>query len=155
MDRSKIGKFIARQRKAINLTQEELAERLGVTNKSVSKWENGVCLPDASSYQMLCEILGISINELFAGEKLIEVDRNQANEYLIDLLASRIYDADCGIGFDEFRNYLVGISETTVLLSGFESKSEAVEYMMRETDLSYEECSDAFDFYIGLNKRRA
>lgn len=70
MDQVKIGKLIAKCRKEKKMTQVELANQLGVTNKSVSKWENGVCLPDVSLYKKLCEILGITLNEFFSGKKL-------------------------------------------------------------------------------------
>ena len=70
MDLVKIGKYIASKRKALGLTQVQLAEKLGMSNKSVSKWERGVCLPDVSVYMELCEILGISLNEFIAGEDL-------------------------------------------------------------------------------------
>ena len=66
----KIGKYIAEKRKGLGLTQKQLAEKLGMSDKSVSKWERGVCLPDVSVYMELCEILGISINEFFAGEDI-------------------------------------------------------------------------------------
>ena len=59
MDQIKIGKFIAECRKEKGLTQVQLAEQLGTTDKSVSKWENGVCLPDSSQYEPLCNILNI------------------------------------------------------------------------------------------------
>lgn len=72
MDQIKIGKLIAKCRKEKNITQKQLANRLGVTDKSVSKWENGICLPDVSLYKNLCEILGLSLNEFFAGEKIAE-----------------------------------------------------------------------------------
>ena len=65
MNQEKIGRFIAENRKAKKLTQEGLAEKLGITNKSISKWENGNCLPDSSLFKPLCQILDISINELF------------------------------------------------------------------------------------------
>ena len=68
MDQTKIGRLIAKCRKNKNLTQERLAEKLGTTNKSISKWENGNCLPDSSLYEPLCEVLNVSINELFAGQ---------------------------------------------------------------------------------------
>lgn len=154
MNQEKIGRFIAENRKAKKFTQEELAEKLGITNKSVSKWENGNCLPDSSLFKPLCKILDISINELFVGEKLNDEGKKEANEYLIKLLASRLYDSDCGITYDEFLNALTRISETTVLLSKFNTKGEAVEYLMNETNLSYEECSKAYDSYIGLNQKR-
>lgn len=153
MNQEKIGRFIAENRKAKKLTQEGLAEKLGISNKSISKWENGNCLPDSSLYQPLCKILDISINELFAGEKLNDADKKEANEYLINLLASRLYDSDCGITYDEFLNALTRISETTVLLSKFKTKEEAVEYLMNETNLPYEECSKAYDCYISLNQK--
>lgn len=154
MNQEKIGRFIAENRKAKKLTQEELAEKLGITNKSISKWENGNCLPDSSLFKPLCKILGISINELFAGEKLNDEEKKEANEYLINLLASRLYDSDCGITYDEFLNALTRISETTVLLSKFNTREEAVEYLMNKTNLPYEECSKAYDSYISLNQKR-
>lgn len=154
MNQEKIGRFIAENRKAKKLTQEELAEKLGITNKSISKWENGKCLPDSSLFKPLCKVLDISINELFAGEKLNDMDKKEANKYLINLLARRLYDSDCGITYDEFLNALIRISETTVLLSKFNTKDEAVDYLMNETNLPYEECSKAYDSYIGKNQKR-
>ena len=70
MDQIKIGKYIAEKRKALGLTQVELAEKLGMSNKSVSKWERGVCLPDVSVYMDHCEALEITLNEFLAGEDI-------------------------------------------------------------------------------------
>lgn len=70
MDLMKIGKYIAGKRKGLSLTQRQLAEKLGVSDKSVSKWERGICLPDVSLYSELCSELGISINEFLAGEDI-------------------------------------------------------------------------------------
>lgn len=70
MNQEKIGKFIANQRKEKGLTQEQLAERIGVTNKSISRWENGKTMPDISLFEPLCRELDISINELLKGKKL-------------------------------------------------------------------------------------
>lgn len=70
MDLVKIGKYIAGKRKVLGLTQRQLAEKLGMSDKSVSKWERGVCLPDVSVYSDLCLILEISINEFLAGEDI-------------------------------------------------------------------------------------
>ena len=70
MNQEHIGKFIRKCRKERNLTQIELAERLGVSDRSVSNWECGKCMPDLSLFQPLCEELGITINELLSGEKL-------------------------------------------------------------------------------------
>ncbi len=68
MDQIKIGKFISTKRKEKNITQSELAEKLNITDRAISKWENGTCLPDASNMPDLCKILDISINDLFSGE---------------------------------------------------------------------------------------
>ncbi|MBQ3429153.1 MAG: PASTA domain-containing protein [Mogibacterium sp.] len=70
MDQIKIGNYIANKRKALDMTQMQLAEKLGMSNKSVSKWERGVCLPDVSVYEDLCSVLNISLNEFLAGEDL-------------------------------------------------------------------------------------
>lgn len=70
MDLVKIGKYIAGKRKALGMTQKQLAEKLNMSDKSVSKWERGICLPDVLVYMELCEILGISINEFLAGEDI-------------------------------------------------------------------------------------
>jgi len=67
MNQIKIGLFIAECRKKKNLTQEELGEKLGVSYKAVSKWENGICLPDPSLYEELCNIFNITKDELFSG----------------------------------------------------------------------------------------
>ena len=64
-----VGKFIAQKRKEKNLTQENLAERIGVSNKSISKWERGKCMPDYSIIESLCKELGITISELLDGEE--------------------------------------------------------------------------------------
>ncbi len=70
MDQEKIGKFIATMRKEKNLTQEELAEILGVSNKSISRWENGKNMPDLSLFKPLCDELDITLNDLMSGDKV-------------------------------------------------------------------------------------
>lgn len=77
MNQEKIGKFILECRKAKKLTQSELAEKLGVTDKSISNWENGRNMPDLSLFKPLCEILDITINDLISGEKVTK-DKYQA-----------------------------------------------------------------------------
>ena len=72
MNQEKIGKFILECRKEKKLTQAELAEKLGVTDKSISNWENGRNMPDLSLFKLLCELLDISINDLISGEKVSE-----------------------------------------------------------------------------------
>ena len=70
MNQEKIGKFIAECRKNKRMTQSELAEKLGVTDKSVGNWENGRNMPDLSLFKLLCDELGITINDLMSGEKI-------------------------------------------------------------------------------------
>ena len=82
MDQKKIGGFILKMRKEKNMTQKDLADKLGVTDRAVSKWENGRGLPDLSLIQPLCEILGISVNEFFNAEK-IEENQKKKKVYLI------------------------------------------------------------------------
>lgn len=86
MDLVKIGKYIAGKRKKLGLTQKQLAEKLNMSDKSVSKWERGICLSDVSVYLELCRILGISINEFLAGEDIVEGNVEQkAEENLIQM----------------------------------------------------------------------
>ena len=86
MDQIKIGKFISDSRKEKGLTQEQLAEKLGVTSKSISRWENGNTMPDYSLLKDLCNELDISVNELLSGEKLKENDyMNKSEENLVTL----------------------------------------------------------------------
>lgn len=68
MDQIKIGKFISLKRKEKNLTQQELADKLYITDRAISKWENGLCLPNVGTMPELCKILDITINDLFSGE---------------------------------------------------------------------------------------
>ena len=76
MDQIKIGKFIQEKRKEQKLTQSNLAEQLNVTDRAISKWENGNCLPDAGTMPELCKILNISINDLFSGE-VVDMKNNE------------------------------------------------------------------------------
>ena len=70
MNQEKIGKFIAKCRKDKKLTQSDLAEKLGVSDKSIGNWENGRNMPDLSLFKPLCDTLGITINDLLSGEKI-------------------------------------------------------------------------------------
>lgn len=90
MDQRRIGAFIARCRKEKNLTQMQLAERLEVTNQAVSKWENGRGMPDVSLLQPLCDVLGISLNELFSGEHIsAEEYKGKAEENISKLFKEK------------------------------------------------------------------
>ena len=90
MDQLKIGKFIADCRKEKGLTQLQLAEKLGITDKAISKWERGIAMPDTSIMLELCDILGISVNELLNGEKLNMENNNPKNEQLLLDMAKEI-----------------------------------------------------------------
>ena len=86
MNQAEIGKFIAKCRKEKKLTQVQLAERLNITDRAVSKWETGKCMPDSSIMLALCEILGITVNELLSGEEIdVENLEKKADENLIAL----------------------------------------------------------------------
>ena len=80
MDQLKIGKFIAEKRKEKNLTQAQLADKLGITDRAVSKWETGRSLPDAAIMLDLCGLLEITVNDLLSGEVISMVDYNEQTE---------------------------------------------------------------------------
>ena len=80
MDQIKIGKFIAEQRKNQGLTQMQLAEKLGITDRAVSKWETGKAMPDSSIMVELCDILGITVNDLLCGEIITMENYNKEME---------------------------------------------------------------------------
>ena len=90
MDQIKIGKFIAECRKNVNLTQMQLAEKLNITDKAVSKWERGKALPDSSIMLELCQVLKITVNDLLSGEKISMENENIKNEQILLQMAKEI-----------------------------------------------------------------
>lgn len=91
MNLEKIGKFIASSRKKQNLTQEQLAEQLGITKNAVSKWERGLCLMDMSLLEPLSKILKVTVNEILAGEKIERNDLPQkADENIINIAKKEV-----------------------------------------------------------------
>lgn len=87
MDQTKIGKFIAEMRKEQNLTQQDLAEKLGISNKTVSKWECGNGMPDYAVMEALCKVLNINVNELLSGEQLLSQEYSKkAEENMMSLM---------------------------------------------------------------------
>lgn len=87
MDQKEIGRFLAELRKEKHITQEELGNKLGVTNKTISRWENGNYMPDLSLIPAICEELNISINEFISGRKLDnETFRQQADSNIMTVL---------------------------------------------------------------------
>ena len=80
MDQIQIGKFIAKLRKEQGLTQEQLGEKIGVTNKTVSRWETGVYLPPADAMLALGELFNVSVNEILSGKRLTDAEYKKAAE---------------------------------------------------------------------------
>lgn len=98
MDQKKIGCFIAARRKDNGLTQSQLAEKLGITDKAVSKWETGKSMPDLSLFMPLCELLQITLNELFLGEFISDENlKEKSNEVLFEVVTS-------WLGKDQWKN---------------------------------------------------
>ena len=83
MDQIKIGKFISKCRKEKKLTQAQLAERLCITDKAISKWERGIAMPDSAIMLDLCKALDINVNDLLNGEKISEEDKHRKTEELL------------------------------------------------------------------------
>ncbi len=89
MDQKKIGSFIAARRKENGLTQNQLAEKLGITDKAISKWETGKSMPDLSLFHSLCELLHITLNELLLGEFIPDENlKEKSNQALFEVMAS-------------------------------------------------------------------
>lgn len=222
MDQVKVGKLIADCRKAKKLTQVELANLLGVTDKSVSKWENGICLPDVSLYMKICEILDITLNEFFSGERLTDESFKQVadsnllsalenstftlrdkidffkrkwqkdhfleivvvmlviivfiiygfikgnglqyifmiigfisgvieNNKMMAYVEKNAYGKKSNISIEEFRNYVNKQKEFKKIISNFDSRDKAIDYLVNETGLSREECSCAYDLTMKIN----
>ncbi len=106
MDYKKIGNFIAAERKAKKLTQAKLAEKIFVSEKTVSKWENGNGIPDTNSLPKLCEILCVSLNELLSGEKIITENNDHKNEQLLFDMAREL----------EMKNKIIWKSMWTIMI---------------------------------------
>lgn len=90
MDLKKIGKFIAENRKKAGFSQESLAEELDISNRSISKWERGICLPETTKMPELCKLFNITINDLFSGE-IVDMKNNdkKVDENLLALAAEK------------------------------------------------------------------
>lgn len=85
-DMKKIGNFIKKERERLNLSQDDIANKLGITRQAVSKWERGKCLPDKAIMTDLCEILEITSNELLAGERIREDNKEKIDNVGLDIL---------------------------------------------------------------------
>ena len=115
MDQIKIGKFIAEQRKSVGLTQMQLAERLNITDKAISKWERGLSMPDTSIMLELCDILKINVNELLSGEKICMENNSKKNEQLLLDMAKELEKKNKTIWASMWAIMIVSM---TALLSG-------------------------------------
>lgn len=90
MDQIKIGKFICNERKRKGLTQQELADELGVSNRTVGNWENGRNMPDLSLFEPLCAVLDITLTELFNGDRIKQENiKEKADEVIMDMIKNR------------------------------------------------------------------
>lgn len=113
MDQVKIGKFIAQRRKQANLTQIQLAEKLNITDRAISKWETGKSLPDASIMLELCGLLGITVNDLLSGEVVIMDNYNENIEKNLLEMVKQKEEADKKLLHLEI---LIGIFSIIILL---------------------------------------
>ena len=147
MDQEHIGKFIAECRKQKKMTQVELAEKLGVTEKSVSNWENGRNMPDLSLFKPICDILDISINELMSGEKLNQDNYQEKLEENIINLSSK--------NNKTYKKYLI-IFFTTALVGFIIGLGLYILYETMEIDVKYDarvmECNIQNNELIFQNK---
>ena len=114
MDQIKIGRFIAVRRKRANLTQLQLADRLGVTDKAVSKWERGITMPDTSIMLELCDVLSISVNDLLCGEVVTMDNYNKELENnLLEMIKQKEQADKRLLSVEVF----IGITATVVLFA--------------------------------------
>ena len=113
MDQIKIGAFIAERRKIKNLTQAQLAEKMNVTDRAVSKWERGRCLPDSAIMLDLCHELGISVNDLLYGEVITMENTNEKYEKQLLELVKQKEEADKRLLLVEI---IIGIFAIAVML---------------------------------------
>jgi len=112
MDQVKIGRFIAKCRKKANLTQMQLAEKLNITDRAVSKWETGKAMPDSSIMLDLCDVLGISVNDLLCGEVVAMDNYNKELENnLLDMIKQKEQADKRLLSVEVF----IGITATIVL----------------------------------------
>ena len=98
MNQITIGSYIAQKRRAQNLTQEQLAQQLGVSNKTISKWENGKCMPDYSIIQKLCDTLDVTLPELMDGEDAEDSSVRVYDDVQVLDLLRRTQELECQKG---------------------------------------------------------
>ena len=126
MDQEKIGKFIANLRKEQKLTQEQLAEKLGVTDKSVSRWENGKTMPDISMLSILANELNCTIQELLNGRKMTKEELLDLRETINNLVE---YESNQQIKKDKKFNKYNMIGVITLVLAVFNNEFGYLDYV--------------------------
>lgn len=117
MEQKKIGIFIASCRKEQKMTQVQFAEKLGVTNKAVSKWETGKCMPDASLFDDICLLLNITLNELFAGERIVSEDISKKAEENLKNMALEYQKGDKKVVSCKYCTILLALVAISINLS--------------------------------------
>ena len=167
MEQVKIGKFIASKRKEQGLTQLQLAEKLGITDRAVSKWETGKSLPDASLMPELCKVLKITINDLLCGEVVsVENYNEKAEKALLEMVKKeelqnkRLMMYENVIGFGSTISFLIQvlvavffIKNTTVqiilFILAFAFLIIGVSFALKiEAETGYYECQKCHNKYI-------
>ena len=146
MDQKKIGSFIAARRKDNGLTQSQLAERLGITDKAVSKWETGKSMPDLSLFCPLCDLLHITLNELLSGEFISDENlKEKSEQILLDVITS-------WLGKDPWENktdaHVPAVLKVKNIRKVYETESTATEAVK---DVSFEITQGSFVGIMGAS----
>ena len=145
MDQIKIGKFIAKCRKKNNLTQMQLAEKLNITDRAISKWENGKGMPDSSIMIDLCNELKISVNELLSGEKIEMKEYNKkAEENLFELNKSNEKK-------NKIINYVVIITIILIIISVIELFFVIIQLKKVQLETTLNQAQNTYELNIKVN----
>lgn len=145
MDQIKIGKFIAECRKKNNLTQMQLAEKLNITDRAISKWENGKGMPDSSIMIDLCNELGISVNELLSGERIEMKEYNKkAEENLFELNKSNEKK-------NKIINYIVIITIVLIIISVVELFFVIIQLKKVQLETTLNQAQNTYELNIKVN----
>ena len=167
MEQAKIGKFIANKRKEQGLTQLQLAEKLGITDRAVSKWETGKSLPDASLMPELCKLLKITINDLLCGEVVsVENYNEKAEKALLEMVKKeemqnkKLMMYENVIGFGSTLSFLVQVlvavffvknttAQIILFILAFAFLIVGVSFALKiEAETGYYECQKCHNKYV-------
>ena len=167
MEQVKIGKFIASKRKEQGLTQLQLAEKLGITDRAVSKWETGKSLPDASLMPELCKLLKITINDLLCGEVVsVENYNEKAEKALLEMVKKeemqnkKLMMYENVIGFSSTLSFLIQVlvavffvknttAQILLFIQAFAFLIVGVSFALKiEAETGYYECQKCYNKYV-------